>query len=47
MEDNKTITKILEEVAAKICDDYCKYPYQFDSEEELYKVCETCPLERL
>lgn len=49
-EANKiTVADLLDYVAAKICDDYCKYPEQYgeDNEEELYKYCEKCPLSRL
>lgn len=38
------IQKILEEVCEEICDNYCKYPCQIEDEEELYKICENCPL---
>ena len=43
----KTISQILEEVASSICDDYCKFPNECKSEEELYEICEDCPLGRL
>lgn len=48
-EKAKTVYEILEEVKASICDEYCRYPYQFgeDEEDDLYAICETCPLERL
>ena len=44
---NKTITGMLEEIAAEICDDYCKYPNEVASQEELNKICAKCPLERI
>lgn len=44
---NKTITRMLEEVAAEICDEYCKYPNELASQEELEKICEKCPLEKI
>lgn len=48
-EKAKTVYEILEEVKASICDEYCRYPYQFseDEQDDLYAICETCPLERL
>lgn len=46
MSDQKTITTLLNDMAADFCDNYCKYPEQYDEdhEEELYKHCETCPI---
>ena len=44
MSKEKTISQILEEVASRICDDYCKFPNECKSEEELYEICEDCPL---
>ena len=48
-EKAKTVSEILEEVKANICDEYCRYPYQFgeDEQDDLDAICETCPLERL
>lgn len=43
MSKEKTISQILEEVANSICDDYCKFPNECKSEEELYEICEDCP----
>lgn len=42
-----TVTEILENIASQICDDYCKYPNEMNTEEELYEICEDCPLGRL
>ena len=47
MSKEKTISQILEEVANSICDDYCKFPNECKSEEELYEICEDCPPGRL
>ena len=44
---SEKITQILEEIAAQICDEYCKYPSQIASQEELDRICESCPLERI
>lgn len=49
-ERTKTVSDILEEVKQEICDDYCKYPTQVDSEEDLFaddSPCMMCPLSRL
>ena len=48
-EKAKTVYEILEEVKASICDEYCRYPYQFgeDEQDDLYAIYETCPLERM
>ena len=50
MDEKKiTITQILDDIEAEICDEYCKYPYQFSDDEqaELDAICETCPLKRI
>lgn len=45
--NEKTISEIFEEIATKICDDYCKYPDMCKSEDDLYKICENdCPLNK-
>lgn len=46
-------TEIIEEVKDQICNDYCRYPREWDEEEhdglELYDsdICANCPLNRL
>lgn len=40
-----------EEIAEQICDEYCKYPQQWDEEKEGVplsdsEVCRNCPLNR-
>lgn len=37
----------LEEVKTEMCDEYCKYPHTCETEEELYAICEECPLDNL
>ena len=42
----------IEEVWKEMCDDYCRYPREWDEEkegQELYtsEICEKCPLNRL
>ena len=50
------ISEKLEQIKEEICDNYCKYPYEYqmnteDSEEAfenmLQDVCSECPLNRL
>ena len=50
--ENKTVTNIIDEVKAAICENYCRYPREWDEEkegQELYEsdICENCPLNRL
>ena len=52
MQDSKTISKQLQELAEEICSKYCKYPDTWDEEKEgceLWEssICENCPLTRL
>lgn len=49
-EKEKTVTQIIAEACAAICDNYCKYPVIMDAEEwvESYlDICDKCPLCRL
>ena len=46
-EQKKTVVQIIEEAVAEFCDHYCKYPYEAKSQEELDKICEKCPFERI
>lgn len=46
----QTVSDIIEEVKAEICDEYCKYPVIYkdmDEDEFIEKICGKCPLERL
>lgn len=49
----KTVTEIFEEVKDAICNDYCRYPMEYDADEndglELCDsdICRNCPLNRL
>ena len=43
----KSISEIIEEVCVKICDDYCKYPMLCKREDDLLKICDECPLNKL
>ena len=47
MKEKKTVVQIIEEAVAEFCDNYCKYPYEAKSQEELDKICEKCPFERI
>lgn len=47
-----TITEALEDIANKICDEYCKYPDTWDEEKEGCELCDSeicknCPVGRL
>lgn len=43
--------KVIEQVKVDICEDYCRYPREWDEEQngELYDsdICNNCPLNRL
>ena len=50
MEENKlkNVTEILEEVKNEICDNYCKYPEEYEDYEDMLKErCEDCVLNLL
>ena len=50
VQKEKTVREIIEEVRAKMCDGYCKFPsaYTPDEWEEVAEmVCDGCPLDRL
>lgn len=52
MSEQMSITEIIEDVKADICNNYCKYPHIFDEESEGCELCESdicqnCPLVRL
>ena len=51
MDENKTIPQLLESIAEDICNNYCRYPLEWDEEKngELAdsEVCANCPLNRL
>ena len=47
-----TVTQILEEVKNQICNDFCRYPREWDEEVEGCElidsdVCANCPLNKL
>lgn len=45
-EKQKTIYDLLDEVAATMCDKYCKYPESYEGtyDEMLEKICAECPM---
>lgn len=49
--ETKTIPQILESIADAMCNEYCRYPLEWDEEKdgELAdsEVCANCPLNRL
>ena len=47
-----TVSEIIEEIKVAMCNDYCRFPNEFDEEKEgceLYEseICGNCPLNRL
>lgn len=44
-----TVMELLEDIASQMCDNYCKYPEQFqgDPDEMFEEVCSKCPMTRL
>lgn len=47
-----SITEILEDVREQMCNDYCRYPREWDEEAEGCElidsdVCANCPLNKL
>lgn len=47
-----SITETIEEVKYQICNDYCKYPNEWNEEEQGQELCDSevcaaCPLNRL
>ena len=43
-----TVTGLLQEIADDFCDNYCKFPNQYDDEEELMvRHCDQCPLNKI
>ena len=53
MDNEKSVTKIIDEVVNEICDKYCKFPDIWDAAEHdgmdlsESKICDHCPLNRL
>ena len=48
----QTISSLLEEIKEAMCNDYCRYPREWDKEAEGMElaesaICEDCPLNRL
>ena len=56
MEKEKTVSEMIQEIADKICNDYCKYPETVRSQMKdidlandmlVKSYCDKCPLNRL
>ena len=50
--EEKTIANQLEDIAGEICNNYCKYPDQWDEDKEGMDIseseyCQKCPLNML
>lgn len=45
-EKQKTIYDLLDEVAATMCDKYCKYPESYEGtyDEMVEEICANCPM---
>lgn len=48
----ETITQQIEKIAEEMCNKYCKYPHEWNEEEQGTELCESdiclnCPLNRL
>lgn len=46
-QDYVKLKETIEEVKTEICDKYCIHPFFVDDQEELDRICESCPLERI
>lgn len=46
-----SVTEIIDEVRERMCNEYCKYPYEWDEEKQgelsESEICASCPLNRL
>jgi len=42
-----TVSDIIEDVVCEICNEYCRFPFEIEDEDELLKKCENCPLNQL
>lgn len=47
LKDFESIGELVEAVKCSMCNEYCKWPIEISEEEELYKKCESCPLNLL
>ena len=36
-----------EDVAAKMCDHYCRFPREVEDEDLMAEICDECPLNKL
>lgn len=50
--DAQSVSKLISHVVEEMCDEYCKWPEQWDTEAEGTELCESdicanCPLNRL
>ena len=50
--EEKTIASQLEDIAGEICNNYCKYPEQWDEDKEGCDlvdsdICKNCPLNKI
>lgn len=46
--EEKTVLEIMEDAASEFCEDYCRFPFMVEDEEELYSEhCDKCPINKL
>ncbi len=48
----ETVTQVFEEIKNAMCNDFCRYPREWNEEEQGQELCESdvcsaCPLNRL
>ena len=37
----------LNDVIEAICDEYCKWPFNTETQDDLNRICENCPLNNI
>ena len=37
----------IQEIKEAMCDEYCKYPFNTETQADLNEICETCPLNKM
>ena len=47
MSKMSNLALVLDKVKEQMCDEYCKYPYEYRDNEILDAVCDRCPLCRI
>lgn len=47
MSKMSALSQAIDNVKEQMCDEYCKYPYEYEDSEMLEVICNKCPLNRL